>query len=900
MKNPMNDNASNSCDPAGGCCPPVNLGRRDFIKASGLTAAMLLAGSATAMAGPFTKSDFEHAIPVDKKLSQAWIDSLYARGQPLTATGDNLKYIGMPISGLATGQVYLGGDGQLWFWNLNARKDNKHNPKGSRYMEPDVAASPVGPGFVLRAAGQARALDANGFSDVTFTNQCPMGVVDYADDACPVRVRLEAYTPYIPLNRDESSYPVIALRYTVTNRSDAAQQVEIAGWVENYLHGGQARKVNTYHELDNIATIECNAGDAGTNAIALGLFGTDKPELVNLESAPDAQDVFSPRGDVADEDQVQGAGGQRVYVSLGRDFELEPGGSRTVTYAVSWRVPNIRYGTNFGRGNRATAPGRNHYASVFPTATGASAQVADREAELHGTSQKWVEAWYDSTLPYWFLERCFIPNNCMQTQVAQRVYPQGSDTDVYNLEEGVRCCPGNCTHVWNYAQGLARTFPVIERECRDRIEYGEGFDAETGMIYFRYTVKNSVNHKDDALDGTCGTIIRVLRESQMTTDYAFLRSIWDRVKLSMNYVIQVWDADEDGVLTGAQHNTLDEPWHGKVHWLMNVYHASLRAAAVMARQMDEPGLADRYEAIVAKGAQAMVDELWNENFGYFVHIPPDDENRMHGSTHGCHIDQVLGDSWLHEVGLDPILPRDKTKKALESLWKYNFTPDVGAYREVMTNGRWYAAAGDAGLVMTSFPFGKVEPKSGNKNYAGYLNECMTGFEWQVAAHMIREGMLQEGLAIGKAIYDRYSPDARNPYNEIECSDHYSRAMASYGAFLAMCGYRYNGPEAKLAFGPKMQQDDFRAAFTTAEGWGRFTQAVQGGKQANALELHYGTLHLKQLTLDAAPGTEAGQATATLDGRAINAQARKEGDSTVITFPQGITFNAGQTLNLELG
>ena len=72
---------------------------------------------------------------------------------------------------------------------------------------------------------------------------------------------------------------------------------------------------------------------------------------------------------------------------------------------------------------------------------------------------------------------------------------------------------------------------------------------------------------------------------------------------------------------------------------------------------------------------------------------------------------------------------------------------------------------------------------------------MNGFEYQVAGHMIWEGMVQEGLAIERAIHDRYHASRRNPWNEVECGDHYVRAMASYGVFLAACGYEYHGPRA---------------------------------------------------------------------------------------------------------
>jgi hypothetical protein len=465
---------------------------------------------------------------------------------------------------------------------------------------------------------------------------------------------------------------------------------------------------------------------------------------------------------------------------------------------------------------------------------------------------------------------------------------------MYNLDEGVNCCPGNCTHVWQYAQGLSRIFPIIERECRDKVEYGKGFRASDGAINFRH----SIGQFRDAIDGQCGTILRVLRESQMTSDYRFLEGIWDRTKLSMEHVNRKWDPEEDGSLAGAQHNTLDEPWFGQVHWLINLYHAALKASAVMARQMKQPSVAERYERIVAKGAPAMVDLLWNEEFGYFIHKPGPGADQKHGSTNGCHIDQVLGEFWLHNLGLDPVLPENKIRGSLQSLWKYNFTPNVGDFRKVMKEGRWYAVEGDAGLVMCSFPHGKVEAKSGKKNYAGYLNECMTGFEWQVAAHMIWEGMLEEGLAIGKAIYDRYLPRDRNPYNEIECSDHYARAMSSYSAFLAICGYRYDGPEGKLAFGPRMQQDNFRAAFTTAEGWGRFKQTDVDGRQENTLELRYGRLALKQLALKSAPNARSDNPVVTLDGVEIAARFQSDDVETVIEFSSPIVIAAGQTLKIS--
>jgi hypothetical protein len=213
--------------------------------------------------------------------------------------------------------------------------------------------------------------------------------------------------------------------------------------------------------------------------------------------------------------------------------------------------------------------------------------------------------------------------------------------------------------------------------------------------------------------------------------------------------------------------------------------------------------------------------------------------------------------------------------------------------------------GEAGLLMCSFPrsdwdYAQAKGK-GPEWAAGYFNECMNGFEYQVAGHMLWEGLLTEGLAVTRAVHDRYHPSRRNPWNEVECGDHYIRSMASYGVFLAACGFEYHGPKGQIAFAPRLTPENFKAAFTTAEGWGSYTQRRSATSQYHCLALRHGRLSLQEFTCTIPSGARCAKVTAWVGKRKrlIPLMLSREDTQVRVRFQHPVLLQQGQELVLEL-
>jgi uncharacterized protein (DUF608 family) len=1028
--------------------------RREALLSIGIAASA--AAAEGAIAGPFEPDEAPiSTAPADKKLAPAWVKSLTAKGAPTVYRGAALRYIGMPVGGIGAGQVYLGGDGRLWRWDIF----NQHMPTGDAgYARPPQPDYPFEQGFALRvkAGGkeQTLRLDRQGFPDVAFRGEYPIGIVDYAGPGLPVSVRLEAFSPFIPLNADDSALPATVMQYTVRNVTSAPIECDIGGWLENavcpgsgvpgrttqatreagitliehsiklqtaeqprdprpeilfddfekktydgwtatgtafgsgpveiskipeyqgdvagrgkrvvnshaaapgsdvggkdgavgtltsrpftverdYIHmligGGNHKDRTCVQVLVDGKPVAALTGDANNRMTpksfdvrahagkqaqirfvddergGWGNIGGDHIVFSDVPARPEASLPERPDfgtmalalaagGGVAAERMPDGEPAQALFAAsdTGRDarateealatkpvggvrktLRLAPGKSATVSFVLAWHFPNL---------DLSPLPRGRHYAVKFGSAGAVARYVASNLPRLARETRLWRDTWYRSSLPVWFLDRTFANASTMATSTSYWL----RNGRFYGWE-GVGCCAGTCAHVWHYAQSVARLFPQLERAARDMGDYGAGFEPATGWINFRGECMRYW-----AADAQAGCILRAYREHQMSADDLWLRKLWPRVRKSLEFLISR-DADGDGILDGPQHNTLDADWHGQVAWLSGLYMAALRAGQEMAREMGDPDFAVRCGGLYDAGRKTIDAKLFDGE--YYLHIGDPAHTEAIGSYDGCEIDQVLGDSWSHQLALGPVLDPGHVRSALKALWRYNFAPDVGPYRKAHAPGRWYAMPGERGLLMCSWPKGEARRQS--KGFDFYFNECMNGFEYQAAGHMLADGMVTEGLAVTRMIHDRYHASRRNPYNEVECGDHYARSMASHGVYLTACGFEYHGPKGHMGFTPRLSPERFEAAWTGAEGWGSYSQKAAGATLKASLVTRWGSLRLRTLALGSLAGSPGKRVTATAAGAPLACRVATKQGRAIITFTRDVVLKAGQTLEVTL-
>ncbi|MBN1399442.1 MAG: hypothetical protein JXA74_01320 [Anaerolineae bacterium] len=804
--------------------------------------------------------------------------------------GRRLAQVALPLGGIGTGTVSLGGRGQLQDWELADRPAKGYNGGQALFC---LYARPEGGEGIVRVLEGALLPPFEGSHGVrapyhglprlrecTFHAAYPLAQVRLADPDLPLDVRLEALNPLIPADAEASGIPMAALRFVLTNKNARAVTATVCGTLSNFCgdapDGSAAgRKVNRYREDHGLRGLllsveDLPEGHEYEGTLALTTSATDVSYRTAWRRENRWRGAMIGFWDDLLEDgrlnRLEPGVDDEPIASLAARVSVPPNGEATIPFLLTWRFPNRQSWSPPPTGDAACDCGcegkaccgpavvGNHYATQYADAWDVATRAMPRLAELERQTVRFVRAFCESDLPPVVKEAALYNLSTLRSQTSFRT----ADGRFYGWEgchdtEG--CCRGSCTHVWNYEQASAFLFGDLARSLRE-VEFLHATD-ERGHMSFRIELplERAREYGIAAADGQMGCILKAYRDWQLCGDDEWLRKLWPAIRRALAYawVPGGWDADGDGVMEGCQHNTLDVEYYGPNPLMAGWYLGALRAGEEMARHMGDEAFAARCRDLFQRGSAWVDAHLFNGEYYEQRVMPPapdaplaDGLRSSMGATDlsdpdfqmgpGCLVDQLVGQLMAHVCGLGYLLDPTHVRATLQSIRRYNGRSDLYGHFNPM---RTFALNDERALLMCAYPRGG-RPRRPVPYYA----EVMTGFEYAAATHMLYEGLIDEGLACIDNIRTRYDGERRNPFNEAECGHHYARAMTSWAAVLALTGFHYTAVEQRMAFAAK----GGRHFWSTGCAWGICEITLQDDEAEISLDALGGALSLRQFAL----------------------------------------------------
>ncbi|MHA2288160.1 MAG: GH116 family glycosyl-hydrolase, partial [Promethearchaeota archaeon] len=756
-----------------------------------------------------------------------------------TLEGKKLRCAAMPLGGIGTGTIAIGGDGLLKQWQITNVVNHRAFVPNSFFAVRTNSISGSNENAVSRALictkphEDANFVSAKSVSDhritnnmkvffnklphvekIVFNGEYPVSFLKFEDSELPVEITLSAFNPFVPLDPKNSGLPIIIFQFHIKNISTEPIEAVLLGNLFNFLgwdglktirgelypyFGGN---INTHRKIDS-----WNAIYMKSNA----LLRTDK-RYGNLTLATDEEDViispqwrdlekfwlhFAHNGTLLrSESEEESKLGETWTSSLAVKKTLKPNEKNVINFFIAWNFPNrvVDWHINYAliKDNKSEFWIGNRYNEWFKNSLDVIKYVRSNLHYLLDTTFKFHDSYYSSTLPPEVLTSVSATLTTIRTPTCLWI----RDGSFHGFEgcEGAStggksggCCPLNCSHVWNYEFSLAHLFPILERSMREtefKTQHQLGYLPHRAVIPLYLPQFGEIPDRGDvppAIDGMFGMILKIYRDYLVSGELDFLNRAWTHIKKLMEFIFSEYYDDPKGIITRAQPNTYDCSINGVNTFIGTLNLTALLACEKIALELSHLDWADRCRKLYESSQEILERECWNGEF----YIQKYDEDLVKNFQYGmgCFSDQLFGQWWAFHLGLGYILPSKHVKKAIRAILKYNFKESLEGFKQTP---RIFASPSESGLLACTWPNGG-RPKVPTL----YTDEVWTGLEYELAALCIYIGEVELGLKLINATRKRYDGSHRNPWNEVECGDHYVRPMSSWTLLHALTGISYS-------------------------------------------------------------------------------------------------------------
>lgn len=723
----------------------------------------------------------------------------------LEAHIDDGYWQGAPVGGFGAGTFSRSYRGDFVRWHMKAGAHQYEAVPSNQFAVFQQAEGEPG-------VAQALVADHPRSKDVlsSWKWDYPVGAGDYyalypkswfdyrASASMPVRLLLEQYSPILPNNYKETSYPVAVYDWHAENTSAKKVKVSIlfswtnmVGWFRDFRGdfsgAGSFGDKNEYREEDGMAGIVFDRVRRGPVSEEWdGQFAIAAARVPGVEisrvttflprgTGAAVWDGFSKEGRLPNTDVPIVSAGETLAGAIAVSFTLEPGEKKTIPMTLSWDLPI----TQFGQGQRWL----RKYTETFGTSgtnawTIAKTALAERESWSHG-----IDAWQskivkDESKPAFYRGMLWnelyaladlgtvwghpkdAPAGTRDTfgQLECFDYPYYETLDVRfygsvplimfwpDIDKNVMKAFADTVpqqlsdrHVWLWKLLTQGELALRVRKSKGAVPHDLGVPQEDPFFYFN---QFSWQNTDRWKDLNSKFVLLIWRDYVLTggTDTEFLRYCWPAVKESMAYLRQ-FDTNGDGLPEGEgfPDQTYDTwPVKGESAYVGGLYLAALRAAEEIGKKLDDTKSAGEYRALFTRAQKNYLKKIWNGR--YFRYD-------VGGGAQSNYVqaDQLAGQWYANMTGLGELVPAEMRRSALHTIFDYNVMGFEG--------GQMGAANGMTG-----------DGKAAADNEQ--LREVWIGVTFGLAAEMLSEGLKDEAYKTAWGIYhtsyERYGYWFRTP------------------------------------------------------------------------------------------------------------------------------------------
>ena len=555
----------------------------------------------------------------------------------------------------------------------------------------------------------------------------PKAWFDYKWDKFPAHVMLEQFSPVLPNNYRESSYPVAVYRLHAENPTNKTVTVSMllswtnmSGWFRSFTRDfagtpNQGNHNNFASEriagagimkgivFDRNRTGSTpNEWDGQFAIAALDSPGVEVSYQTTFQASGDGRAVwthFSKDGRLANDEKSWVSDKEKLAGAIAVRFTLRPGETKVIPMVIAWDFPLIQ----FGEGRKW-----NRRYTDFYGASGRNAWKIARDGLLHAA--QWSDAidrWQapyvnDESKPLWYRGMLFNELYALTDGGTFWGRQAGSDpksAPSFALLECFDYAYYGTLDVSFYASlPLLKFWPDIDKQVL--LEFADTVPKEwpeQGLwVWKTEQTGQPVTHKrkkigavphdlgvpegdpfvavnepgwqdtNDWKDLNSKFVLMVYRDYVLTgrTDTAFLRHTWPAVKGAIEYLRQF---DHGGGLPengGYPDQTYDD-WvtTGVSAYSGGLWLAALRAAEESARTLGEMKSADEYRALFLKGQKSYIAKLWTGE--YFRYDASSD------SKDDIQTDQLAGQWYANLTGLGDIVPHANQVSAMKKIFDFN-------------------------------------------------------------------------------------------------------------------------------------------------------------------------------------------------------------------------------------